>query len=185
MTVCVVVKKDGKVYIGTDSFWGGCYDQMPSGINTDKIVDFGTFKVAISGSGNLRDALEIYKAKFKVPIKINSKLAARNFAKKLFVIWKGLGKEGCHSEEEAEEEISGGRFLIATPKEIYQVYGNLSVFTHERFQAIGAGDRFALGALEALYDLDITGLAIITKALEAACKLSPLCSEPLDIRLVK
>ncbi|MGD1922429.1 MAG: MFS transporter, partial [Pleurocapsa sp.] len=53
-----------------------------------------------------------------------------------------------------------------------------------KFWAIGSGDRFALGALEVLYDRDLSAAEIARQAALAATKFHPECAEPVIVKSI-
>ncbi|ERN39845.1 ATP-dependent protease HslVU (ClpYQ), peptidase subunit [Rubidibacter lacunae KORDI 51-2] len=74
--------------------------------------------------------------------------------------------------------------ILANCHGIFVVTAYREVAEYSRFWAIGSGDRFALGALEVLYDLDLTAAEIAYQAALAATKFSPECAEPIIVETI-
>lgn len=182
MTICVACKKGGKVVVGSDSFVGSSdWACIYNGV--EKIVELGNFMVAVAGTPMIAAALEEMRDDAVIRT-INSKRDVRAFVGELFSLAKDLIEPGNLPVSEKEETLARGGLIIATSTTIYSVHPDMSVFECDRI-AIGAGEYFAMGALEALSDSKFKCEDIVTMALTAACSLSPLCSLPLDIREVK
>ncbi len=183
MTISCAVKKKGKVFIGSDSFWGDNSFQY-QGSDLGKIIEMNGFMVAMAGVANLRDVLEEIKDQNRNHSMVTKK-DARDFMKEVFERSKRMLYEGNTPQSNQEHEFSNGSTIIATPDTIFNVQADLSVFIQDRYYAIGAGEYYASAVLEFAHDSKSSGRAILQGALETACKLSPFCCGPLDIREVK
>lgn len=180
MTVCAGLIKNGKVFVGADSFWG-CETYIDSNSDTGKLIKVGNSLVAIAGVANLRDAAEEVNTDNLGRI-ISSKKDARDLAKDILQKSKEMfeaGNSGCKGES-----IANGEMIIATKTKLYRVQQDLSVFDCDKYVAIGAGEAYATAILE-FVTWKSPGPATLKYALETACQLSPFCQLPLDIREVK
>ncbi|MEL7509869.1 MAG: hypothetical protein AAFX51_02040 [Cyanobacteria bacterium J06636_28] len=74
--------------------------------------------------------------------------------------------------------------LMVNPHGIFVITAYREVTEFPKFWSIGSGNRFALGALEILYEQDLSAAAIAEKAALAATKFSPECAEPVIVRAI-
>ncbi|MEO0435062.1 MAG: hypothetical protein AAF151_25590 [Cyanobacteria bacterium J06656_5] len=74
--------------------------------------------------------------------------------------------------------------LMVNPHGIFVITAYREVTEFPKFWAIGSGNRFALGALEVLYEQDLNAAAIAEKAALVATKFSPECAEPVIVRTI-
>ena len=83
---------------------------------------------------------------------------------------------------ETEGRESGGGFLVATRGHLYGVYSDLQCTESRRgFDALGAGEDFALGAIRALEDVEMTTEERVRAALETAEELCTSVVGPFKI----
>ncbi|NEQ52378.1 MAG: hypothetical protein F6K11_19925 [Leptolyngbya sp. SIO3F4] len=75
--------------------------------------------------------------------------------------------------------------LIANPSGIFSINGYREIVEYTKFWAIGSGDSFALGALENLYDQDLSATQIAEKAALTATKFDPGCALPIQVETIK
>lgn len=68
--------------------------------------------------------------------------------------------------------------MIINANGIYEISSYREVNQYGRYWAIGSGMRYALGAMEALYDTGISAKALVLNGVEAACKFDNSCSLP-------
>lgn len=173
MTIIVAVKKNNKVAIGADSFWGGCYHITET--DKPKLIEFDGFVCAIAGLGNLTDVLLDMKDTNTV-WKVDSRSTARAFAKEVF---KRI-KEDWSSGYAETKELADAGLIIATSNEIYTVEGRLACITSS-ILTDGAGWELAKGAIGSQYDYDLTARQLVEIGIKTACKYSPLCKEPFKV----
>ena len=75
--------------------------------------------------------------------------------------------------------------LLVNVNGIFVITAYREVSQFSKFWAIGSGDRFALGALEVLYDLDLSASEIARKAAIVATKFHPECAEPVIVKSIR
>lgn len=175
MTIIAAIKKNNKVYIGADSFWGHTYYSGDKA-DSNKIIKFKHFYVAVAGVAVGRDVLEDMSEKYIKPL--TSKKAARTFAKKVFKQLKITINDSIVDED---KPLGHFGMIIATKTNIYHIQSDLSCFDEHKYLARGAGADYCESSLEALYDFKLKPKKILKKSLQIACKLSPLCKKPLTI----
>ena len=74
--------------------------------------------------------------------------------------------------------------LLVNVHGIFVITAYREVSEFSKFWAIGSGDRFALGALEVLYDRDLSAAEIARQAALAATKFHPECAEPVIVKSI-
>lgn len=88
-------------------------------------------------------------------------------------------------DSDDEFESSQHEYLVANPHEIFGVYALRSVQEYSKFYSFGSGYELALGALEILFDLDLTAEEIARKAVEAAAKFNDGTGLPVEVHSIK
>ncbi len=74
--------------------------------------------------------------------------------------------------------------LIINPNGIFRTDGSRAVFEYSKFWAIGSGQDFALGALEILYEQDLTASEIAEAAAFTATQFNPGCAPPIYVETI-
>ena len=97
-----------------------------------------------------------------------------------------LMKEEYHlvtSESDSDQPYESSQmvFCLANSSGIYLIESYREVTDVDRFWAIGSGQSFALGAMEALYQQEDQDAESIARAgALAACQFNAWCAEPID-----
>jgi ATP-dependent protease HslVU (ClpYQ) peptidase subunit len=185
MTILVAVKKNGRVFCGADRMTTFGNEYATDLVNGSKIIKLKHGYVATTGYSLLDNVIEhLYKT--------NSKLVDNTFADRheVFGCFLALYNEMKKSYtliDSGKETYANfhNAFLVVTAKSIFGISSNLSVHEYDKFAARGAGSDYSLGCLYGCYDLLDDGFEIARMALEAACRYSIYCKEPLDILEVK
>jgi ATP-dependent protease HslVU (ClpYQ) peptidase subunit len=76
-------------------------------------------------------------------------------------------------------------FLIANANGIFHVTGQMSVTRFRRYDAIGSGGPYALGALHTLYDENLRSDEIVRRGCAAAVHFDISCGGTLDVFTIK
>jgi ATP-dependent protease HslVU (ClpYQ) peptidase subunit len=84
-------------------------------------------------------------------------------------------------DEDDPYESSQLTSLIANPRGIFGVYSYREVFCFERFWGIGSGRNFALGAMHALYERDVSARDIAEAGVRAGAEFDKNSSAPFQI----
>ena len=179
MTVIVAVAKSNEIWIGADSFWGGCY-HVSATKDTKKLIPLGNSVIGIAGLSVVRDivqemAIESDWENYQVVDKPSARKLGIEFHRRIKeAVERGTAKNKEQNQEDAE-------FIIASPHGIFKVYHDLSCFGPEPFVSKGAGWELARGAYEVATKLWSNPEKIVKTCIEAACTASPLCALPIDI----
>ncbi len=185
MTILIAIKKNNRVFVGADRI-----TTFGSGYSTDlvdgsKIVKLKHGYLATSGYTLLDNVIEhLFKSNHKL---VENPFRDRSDVFTFFLELYNEMKKSYTLVDSGKETYASfyNVFLVVTAHSIYGVSSNLSVHEYDRFAAKGAGSDYALGCLYGCYDLMNDGFEIARLALEAACRYSIYCKEPLDIVEVK
>lgn len=184
MSTLTVVQKDGVVAIAADQMatLGMCKRPGAFRSRPGKIVPLKDSFIGVAGS--------------TAHVRVMESLA-RNHADKfdlgsidgVFETFRGLHKILVDEyflltkEEDDEQpyESSQLNILIANPSGIYEVQGYREVIQIEKFWAIGSGDEFALGAMEALYEYNgLSARDLAERGVQVGCLFDKASGPPID-----
>lgn len=183
MSIIVSVVKDGMAVMAADSLVTLGERRIPAEPSSiSKIRRVGDALVAIAGWNVYDDVLSDYlAARRKVQLTNRKEIFAffNDF-------WQALHKTYSFVNDSVDASDSpfgslDSTFLIHNRAGIYLVTSDMGVLPFERFYAIGSGAAYALGALEALYDRDLTAEQIARAAVEIAIKLDVSCGAPVVV----
>lgn len=185
MTILVAVKKDGRIFLGADRITTFGSEYVTDLVDGSKIIKLKHGYIATSGYALIDNVVEhLYKSDHKlVENTFNDRSEVFSFFLELYTEMK----KTYNLVDSGKETYANFHnvFLLVTARSIFGVASNMTVFEYDRFVSKGAGEDLALGCLYGTYDLLSDGFEITRLALEAACKFSVYCKEPLDIIEVK
>lgn len=185
MTILVAVKKNGKVYLGSDRITTFGNEYVTDLVRGSKIIKLKHAYLATSGYSVLDNIIEhLYRNNHKM---MENTFSDRSHVFSFFLELYNELKKSFTLVEPGKDTFASmyNVFLVVTPTSIYGVSTNLSVSEYPRFAARGAGSDYSVGCLYGLYDVLDDGLELTRVALEAACHFNVYCKEPLDILEVK
>lgn len=185
MTILVAVKKNGKVYLGSDRITTFGNEYVTDLVRGSKIIKLKHAYLATSGYSLLDNIIEhLYRNNHKM---MDNTFADRSHVFSFFLELYNELKKSFTLVEPGKDTFASmyNVFLVVTPKSIYGVSTNLSVSEYPKFAARGAGSDYSVGCLYGLYDVLDDGMELTRVALEAACHFNVYCKEPLDILEVK
>ncbi len=185
MTILVAVKKNGKVFIGSDRITTFGNEYVTDLVRGWKIIKLKHAYLATSGYSLLDNIIEhLYRSNHKM---MENTFDDRSKVFSFFLELYNELKKSYTLVEPGKDTFASmyNVFLVVTPTNIYGVSTNLSVSEYPRFAARGAGSDYSVGCLYGLYDVLEDGFELTRMALEAACHFNVYCKEPLDILEVK
>jgi ATP-dependent protease HslVU (ClpYQ) peptidase subunit len=172
MTCIIGLVENGKTYIGGDSA-SSSEGKIRTSL-TKKVFQVGPFLIGYTSSFRMGQILQ-YQVDFPEAEVYDEKYMVTKFIEIVRLKFKELGYSRIDNNEEA-----GGNFLVCIPGKIYQIESDFQVNHYsDKFDAVGSGFTFALGAMEALDNL--SPINRITKALEIASKFTSSVREPFTI----
>lgn len=182
MTTIVVVKKHGQVAIAADTLtkYGSYTNERAEYIvNHEKIFQVGDSYVGLSGSATADLATRDYFARKGKAVKLHSPLA-------IFRVWNELHQSlkndyflNPTKDQDDSFESSRSSTLIANAYGIFGIDSYRYAQEYTKFYACGSGSEFALGALFAAYNSELTALELATLAVKAAAEFDDATGEPI------
>lgn len=185
MTILVAVKKNGRVFLGSDRITTFGNEYVTDLIRGSKIIKLKHAYLATSGYSLVDNIIEhLYRNNHKM---MENTFSDRSHVFSFFLELYNELKKSYTLVEPGKDTFASmyNVFLVVTPNAIYGVSTNLSVSEYPRFTARGAGSDYSVGCLYGLYDVLEDGFELTRMALEAACHFNVYCKEPLDILEVK
>lgn len=186
MSTIVVVKKDGKAVMGADTLMK--YGSLKQGEdlleNSTKILKVHDNYISTVGDCAFHYALKSYFSRIEKPPLLTSTFEIFEFACDFH---KALKEDYfLRPEEEDDDDFESSRFesLIMNQKGIFGLYSLRSVDEYKKFFSFGTGSRFALGAMQAVFESNLTAEEIAVKGLEAAAYFDDATSKPFEIHKV-
>lgn len=189
MTVAAAVQKNKSIVIGADTqtnFGDNC---MPDdNYRTGKILMINGSYVAGSGWGIYDNILnDLLQSKKNKNLKLNDEKAIFQFFNAFYFTLKdkySYVNSQCNSDSSPFADLDS-RFLIVNKNGIFLVTSKISVHKFEKYYAIGSGSDYALGAVHALYDSDLSAKEICAKAILTGIALNIHCGGQPDLREIK
>ncbi len=192
MTVIAAVQKDNEIAIACDTLTtnsrSGYQISAEYKANHHKLIQFGENWIGFSGSCAIHQILEELLLEesenlpsfasrsdiFKWLLSIQPKLKETYFI-----------KESEKSGNPLVESNQISAALIANPQGIFRFNSSREVSEYLKFWAIGSGQLVALGAMEALYELDFSATDIASAAALAATKFCSGCAPPIYVETIQ
>lgn len=182
MTTCVVVKKNNEVAIASDSLvsfgdtrLGHAYEE------NQKIFQVGNAHLALAGSAAHFPVMRKLFANMGESACFNDREQVFDTFSRAHELLKDKFFLNTKEEEDDPYESSQITCLVASPGGIFGVYSYREVFCFERFWSIGSGRSFALGAMYAVYDQDLTARQIAEIGVAAGAEFDKNSGAPFRV----
>ena len=181
MSTVVVIKKNGETAIGADTLtkYGDAKEPAEYIEGYSKILTVHDSKFAFVGHASFGLILESYFSKLEVAENLRNRREVFEAVRKMHMVLK---KE-YYLVADDEDTFEGADVdcVLANKSGIFGIYGMQNVQEFTKFYAFGSGSSYAFGAMEALYDKDLTAQEIARIALEAACKFDDASGLPIEV----
>lgn len=155
MSTISVVKKDGKISIASETLTTFGTTKLSGDFTTngDKILKWGNSYVGIVGSVSLNLMLgDLINSEKKAPDFSSVDKIYKYFTKK-HVIFKEKYYLNPNEDEDDPVESSQFEIVLINKHGIFGVHALRDIYSFEKFWAYGSGRRYALGAMNSLYEL--------------------------------
>jgi len=186
VSVITIVKKDGVVAIAADTLTSaGC--RKVSAVHNKlatKITRIGASYFGVTGAAVHQQVIDHLFANvsdppafrnpaeiFEVFLKLHPRLKQEYFLN---------GRAGDGDAYESSQMT----LLIANQHGIFGLYSMRTVLEYERFWASGSGSDYALGAMNAMYDLHVDALSIAEAGVNAGIEFDDGCGAPVESHAV-
>ncbi|MFK8185295.1 MAG: hypothetical protein AB8B99_18125 [Phormidesmis sp.] len=190
MTVITAVQKGDEIAIACDTqTTSGNYNLKYLAdykVNHNKLLTYGNSIVGLSGTVAIKQMFEdLFDTSepadftsrqeiFRWMLAQQSKLKSDYFLKP---------DAGNNKNQVTETNWSSG--LIANPYGIFGIGAYREIMEYSKFWAIGSGGSFALGAMEILYEQDLSASEIAEAGALTATKFNPACAPPIYVQTLK
>jgi len=188
MSIIVAVEKNEKLCVAADTVaFDGTHLQAPDlVINYAKVRRVGKSLLGCVGYAIYENLLDHFLSTATSIPDFEDRSAVFEFF--LHFMHK-LGKEyhfvgernGSDDETESPFIKLESRFLVANRHGIFVIDSDLTVVHYRKFWAIGSGCTFALGALHAVYDSDMSASDIALCAAAAAIRFDESCRGEIQL----
>ena len=184
MSVAVAVKKGRTIAIAADtqeSF--GDRRVLRVDHATSKILKIGSSFLGQTGWGLYENILRDYLARAGTP-RLRTEREIFSFFNRF---WKRMRRDYSFVNDQSVGEDKSpfadldAAFLVANANGIFHVTGQMSVTRFTRFDAIGSGASYALGAMHAIYDGPLRAEEIARRACSAAVHFDVSCGGDPDV----
>ena len=168
MSTFVVVRKGDEICIAADtlSIFDGTEEFAGFVANTDKLVQVGKAWIAFDGPVAARLAATHHFAQKSAKRHLYDPLSIFETLSDLALV---LSRQG----------LTLPASLIVSSRGIFRAGADRSVVELTRFEALGTGRRYALGAMHAVYDALGSAEAVAMAGLEAASRFDPASELPM------
>ena len=177
MSALVAIQKQNVICLASDSCVANNHlVTVPMADSERKLIRFKDVAMGVSGPSSTKYAIKMF-------MRSHPEKCLFGNEDEIFATWQELSNflinECFMNTNVVDYEIEALQFdtLIATPSGIFAAMGCRDVVKIEKFFAIGTGDRIALGAMHAMYDLSpLSAEEIAVAAIEIATKhVSNVC----------
>ncbi len=182
MTTLTVVKKGDAVAIAADGLTTFGDTRLPRSYKGehDKILDIAGSKIGICGSSAHHLVLLSAFSKLE-EVRLGSRMEVYETFRRLHPILKEHAFLNTKEDEDDPYESSQITALIANSSGIYGVYSYREVFEFDRVWSAGSGRSFALGAMHALYDSDLSAAKIAEAGVAAGIEFDTSSGPPIVV----
>ena len=186
MTTLTVVKKGDTVAIAADGLttFGDTRLARSYKGEHDKILRIADSWMGICGSSAHHLVLLSAFSKLE-DIRLGSRMEVYETFRRLHPILKEHAFLNPKEDEDDPYESSQITALIANSSGIYGIYSYREVFEFDRVWAAGSGRNFALGAMHALYDTDMSAARIAEAGVAAGIEFDTSSGPPIVVHEVK
>lgn len=187
MSTITVVKKNGVAAIAADTLtkWGYAKESATYVANHEKILRLGDSYVGVAGSATAEHAIRDYFSRRKQPPRLAT--SAQIF--RTFTALHGVLKEeyflNPKDEDEDSYESSRSDVLILNEHGIFGVDAYRCVQEFTKFYAYGGGCEYALGAMYAVYDSELSAEEIARLGVEASAEFDDSTGLPITSYTVR
>jgi ATP-dependent protease HslVU (ClpYQ) peptidase subunit len=174
MSVIVGIVRSGVIHMGADSYVGSGWD---CGLmSTPKIFELGEMVIGFSGDVSVLNAI---RYRLKVPEHGEEETDEAFLAVKVADALRGAIGEAGRLMKKDDVESTRASMLIGYRGNLYRIGSEFSVLRRaQEYEAVGAGEDYALGALFAGKKNRDGVKKILTTALMAASQHSAVVSPP-------
>lgn len=188
MTIIAAVQKDNEIAIACDTLTttGGMKLSGDYQVGAFKLIPYGDSILGLSGLCAVKFIFADLLARID-PVPLTSREAIFQWLLSHQATLKSdyFLKADNGNDKGQVTEAQWLQALVINPHGIFSIGRYREVNALSKFWAIGAGRQFALGAMEVMYDQDLSATEIARKAAHVSTKFHPGCAEPIIVKTLQ
>ncbi len=185
MSIIVAVRKNGRTVIAADTMhsYGSRREHPDNIVSRPKIRKLGSSYIGGVGWSVYDNILAHHLKSVKRPPSLRSEAAVFEFFLRL---WKQMRKhyqvvnDQPNPDDHSPFADLDSEFVVVNKHGMFQIDSDLSVMGFEKYVAVGSGDRYAYGALHALYETRRTAGQVAQAAVRAAMHFDQSCGGDVE-----
>ena len=190
MSIIVAVRKGDQIVLAADRMHssGSRREHEENMVASAKLRRVGSCCLGGVGWSVYDNILDHYLGSFKrAPSLVSQEKVFEFFLK----FWKAIRKKYQVVNDQPDRDDRSpfadidAEFMIGSSKGIFAVSRDLSVMEFAQYAAIGSGEKYAYGALQALYKSKRTAEQIARAAVEAAVHFEQTCGGSTDVIVLR
>ena len=186
MSIIVAVKKADNIVLAADTMHssGSRREHSDNLVARTKLRKIGRSCIAGVGWSVYDNIIDHYIKSLKRPPALKDEMAVFDFFLKM---WKILrDKYQVVNDQPDKDDRSpfadlDSEFIVANRNGIFQIASDLTVMQFEKYVVIGSGDKYAYGALHAIYNTRRSAEQIARQAAQAAMYFEQTCGGEIDV----
>ncbi len=190
MSIIVAVRKGDQIALAADRMHssGSRREHEENLVASTKLRKVGACCMGGVGWSVYDNILDHYLGTFSRAPSLNSEQRVFEFFLKF---WKAIRKKYQVVNDQPDRDDRSpfadidAEFMIGSPKGIFSVSRDLSVMEFTQYAAIGSGEKYAYGAMHALYKSKRTAEQIAKAAVEAAVHFEQTCGGTTDVVVIR
>ena len=180
MSIIVAVRKGGQTVITADTMhtYGSRREHADNIVSRPKIRKIGSSYIGGVGWSVYDTILGHYFNSIKRPPALTNEMRVFDFFLKFWKLMRKnyqLVNDQPDTDDRSPFANLDSEFIVVNKHGMFQIDSDLTVMSFEKYVALGSGDRYALGALHALYGTKRTARQIAIVAAEAAVHFDQSC----------
>lgn len=186
MSTIVIVKKAGKAVIAADtmSTFGSTQVLYRYTVNRTKIVKCDETYIGLVGAAAHNNVINSIVRHYGKHLSFKNVDDIFETYRKLHTILKDEYFVNTSEHDKDTYESSQIDALIANPFGVFGIYSWREVYEYERFWAVGSGFDYAIGAMYAVYDSEMSAEEIATVGVNAACEFDDGSGLPITLHTI-
>ncbi|MEM9220121.1 MAG: hypothetical protein AAGD25_38060 [Cyanobacteria bacterium P01_F01_bin.150] len=189
MTIITAVQKDNEVAIACDTLVtrnSNIKTLAEHQADASKLIPFGDSILGFTGSWAVKQIfMDLLEHTDPPSLRSSSEIFRWLLSNQVTLKSKYFVKTDNGNDKRQPTESQWLYSLLVNTHGIFVITAYREVTEFSKFWAIGSGDRFALGALDILYEQDLGAAEIARRAALVATKYSPDCAEPVIVKSIR
>ncbi len=189
MSIIVAVTKRGRTVVAADTLYltGSHKDYASDLVGRAKVSRIGSSLIGMTGWSLYQNIFDHYFSRLRRVPTLKDEASIFEFFLQFLKSLRDRYPFIKEQREGADSPFSDldSSFLIANRHGVFDVHGNLTVWKHKDFCAIGSGAPYAYGAAHVLYEQLGSAKEIAVRSVEAATRFDDGCGGPVETFMIK